>query len=373
MILIISMQPFVIGQQQFVLKDNQKNLEIGQLIQSDEMVLELNKEEGIHVKHIIKFGDWQENSRKHIQILEGNHYNLRVLDEDGDPMGYGISGETFEESEYVVLKQKFPGIDLVIEYDIEKFLNLENNLWSKQIIFPFNVQLEFPEEIKIIFINSRPVDISDAKGINCIGCSMKLDFYDIEDKISKKVTINENEYVIDLISNGKVSDLVFLDDLKTVEFEVVGEERLIVVDIPFGIILNPFEVYFTEKNDFTLDQLDKIRKSEISQDENSVKVSFRTDKEGVVSIVSATEEEHELLISKIEERKLVEQEKSSENINAKKETKLDDVILNDSEIFEEWDKNSPKINSNNYNTIIYVIIGIVAVIIIGVIVKIKKN
>ena len=49
-------------------------------------------------------------------------------------------------------------------------------------------------------------------------------------------------------------------------------------------MLNPYDVYFTEKDDTDLDQIDKIRKSESSQDETHVNVSFRTLGEGTVSI-----------------------------------------------------------------------------------------
>ena len=49
-----------------------------------------------------------------------------------------------------------------------------------------------------------------------------------------------------------------------------------------------------------LDQLDKIRKTEFSQDEtHSVKLSFRTFNEGTISIVGATPEEHEKKLEQI--------------------------------------------------------------------------
>ena len=65
-------------------------------------------------------------------------------------------------------------------------------------------------------------------------------------------------------------------------------------------MLNPFEVYFTENDDTSLDQIDKIRKTESSQDETHVNVTFRTFGEGVVSIVGATPEEHQKKLEQIE-------------------------------------------------------------------------
>ena len=59
-------------------------------------------------------------------------------------------------------------------------------------------------------------------------------------------------------------------------------------------------MFFTEKDDTHLDQIDKIRKTEFSQDETHVNVSFRTFGEGIVSIVGATPEEHQKKLEQIE-------------------------------------------------------------------------
>ena len=70
--------------------------------------------------------------------------------------------------------------------------------------------------------------------------------------------------------------------------------------IPFELFLNPFDVYLTEKDDMDLEQIDKIRKTEFSQDEKYVKLSFKTNMEGTVSIVGATQEAHERKLEQME-------------------------------------------------------------------------
>ena len=49
-----------------------------------------------------------------------------------------------------------------------------------------------------------------------------------------------------------------------------------------------------------MDQVDKIRKTEFSQNETHVNVSFRTFGEGTISIVGATPEEHQKKLEQIE-------------------------------------------------------------------------
>ena len=83
-------------------------------------------------------------------------------------------------------------------------------------------------------------------------------------------------------------------------FNVKDKDQLYVLKIPFENFLNPYDVYFTEKDDTSLDQIDKIRKTEFSQDETHVSISFRTNSEGTISIVGATPEEHQKRLEQIE-------------------------------------------------------------------------
>ena len=93
---------------------------------------------------------------------------------------------------------------------------------------------------------------------------------------------------------NKLAKLKYLPN----NFEIIEEGDHVICavsgkKIPLEKFLNPYEVYFTEKDDTSLDQLDKIRKTEFSQDETHVSISFRTNSEGTVSIVGATPEEHQ--------------------------------------------------------------------------------
>ena len=113
-----------------------------------------------------------------------------------------------------------------------------------------------------------------------------------------------------------------------------------------------------------LDQLDKIRKTETSHNEDSVKVTFRTDIIGNISIVGSTQDVHETAFSKIK----------TQSVKLEIEEKVEEKIvetINTEEIFENWGE--PVNDSSQDYTAILVIIGIIVAIIIGVIIKIKKN
>jgi hypothetical protein len=368
---LISIQPIVFGDES-KMKETQKNLEVGQMIKSDKIIFELEKNEKIHVKHVIKYGEWGDNARKHIEILEGDHSNLKVSDEDGDALMYGISGQTFGESKYIVLQQKLGITDLIAEYDLENFLSLKESLWFKEIEYPFSIEIKITDDVKTIFVNSRPIDISEVDGINCMGCAMTLEFFDDEKVNSQKISVDGTNNVLDILSNGEIKNVKYVDVFEFIEFEITNPNQLVVMNIPFEIILNPFDVFLTDVNDATLDQNEQIRKTEFGQDDDSVNVSFRPNKEGIVTIVSATNDEHESLLSQIEKRTQNVEEKILKNDDQKTIDITDEK--GNAEIFEEWKGNNANRTVDTDYGVIYGIIGIViAVIVIGIIIKFKKN
>ena len=116
------------------------------------------------------------------------------------------------------------------------------------------------DDIGLIFANSRPIDVSDAKGINCIGCNMILEYFDEEKFSSQEIFFGNDKFTIDFLSNGKISEIEFIGGgAQLLNFNVIGEDQLFVLKIPLEYLLNPFEVYFTENDDMDLDQVDKIR------------------------------------------------------------------------------------------------------------------
>ncbi|MDC0187094.1 hypothetical protein OAJ08_02780 [Candidatus Nitrosopelagicus sp.] len=385
-VILISISPQVYGQE-----------DRGVLIEQQKIIFEVGKDSDIHVKHVIETGAWNQDRPRLIEILPGTQSNLTVADEDGDKLSFSYDEDTFEESKFIILLQKLGNYDLIVEYDLDNFMELEDGLWKKDFLFAFDIIVMVEDDIELIFVNSRPIDVSDAKGINCIGCGMTLEYFE-ERKIStKEVSSNENKFDIEFLSNGEVLDIEFIEGGNQIErvtqllnFNVKDLDQLYVLKIPFENFPNPYDVYFTEKDDTSLDQLDKIRKTEFSQDETYVSISFRTNSEGTVSIVGATPEEHQKRLEQIDsikEREIkneyVEEKKglalpipgtkaatelSSEFNQSNNEEKVDTLS------FADELKKGPIENSDNSMTIVGIIVGLIIVgIISGVIFKLKKN
>ena len=271
------------------------------LIEQQQIIFEVGKYSDVQVKHVIETGGWNADRPRVIEILLGAHSNLTVVDEDGDRLNFSYDAGTFEDSKYIILNQKLGNYDLIVEYTLGNFMELDNGLWSKELRFGGDVTVMIKDNIELIFANSRPIDVSDAKGINCIGCNMVLEYFDNEKFSSKEIFSGNEKFTVDFLSNGEISEIEFIrGGTQLLNFDVTNEDQLFVLKIPLEYLLNPYDIYFTENDDTNLDQIDKIRKTEFSQDETHVNVSFRTFGEGIVSIVGATPEEHQKKLEQIE-------------------------------------------------------------------------
>ena len=353
----------------------------GEVIQTNKIIFEIGKDTTVHVKHVIIGGAWDAGDPKLIKTLPGKHSNLQVTDEEGDYLRpIGFVGDTFEESEYIIAGQKpHKAYDLVAEYDLENFLELEDGLWGKHFTFPHDVEIFIDDDIEIIFANNRPVNVVDAKGINCVGCDIKIEFFDNPEPIIKKVIISETkleeisstgeEFILEFLSNGKIGDLNYIKELNYFSFDVNKENQIFLVKIPLDLLLSPYHVYLTENDQEILVESDQILKSEYGQSKTHANLSFRAETEGIIHVVGSTQMEHEKLLAKLQERASKSTNVESTNTNVKQaEVEMENDSVD--QFYDDWGNTN---DNDEDNTVILIIIGIISAVIIGIIIKLKKN
>jgi|GEM_PF-3989505 len=200
------------------------------------------------------------------------------------------------------------------------------------------------------------------------------------------------------MDNPQIFEVEFVEGGNQIErvtqllnFDVKDMDQIFILTIPHENFLNPYDVYFTEKDDTSLDQLDKIRKTEFSQDETHVNLSFRTFGEGTISIVGATPEEYQKRLEQIEDiksrevqTKIVEEKekgialpipgtKAASELAAQYNEKNDGEQTETLSFVDELKQGQTQ-NSENDIMIVSIIAGVIAAgVIVGVVLKLKKK
>ena len=356
----------------------------GKVIETDKIILKIGENGNVRVTHIITGSIWGPNEPRLIQMFPGERSNPSLTDEDGDLLRpWGWTAETFEEAEYMIAGQKgFRAYDLHASYDLENYLELsDRGLWSKHLKFPHDVTVMFDDDIELVFANSRPIDVVDVKGVNCIGCDMYFEFFEKIDPIKKTLITTENkfeelsnigeEFTVEFISDGEIGEINFIQELNYFSFNTNEDDQLYVIKIPLDLLLSPYHVYVTDFDQEILLEADKIRKTEFGQTDTHANLSFRPMTQGVVHIVGSDQMEHEKLVEKIKERTPEPEPQTNSNIESE-EQEMTEIVQPD-QLYANWENKSQSTENNMDNIIIFVIIGIVAAVIIGIVVKLKKN
>ena len=210
----------------------------------------------------------------------------------------------------------------------------------------------------------------------------------VEDPKFEEITKTGHEFTLEFLSNRDIREINFLQQLNYYSFNV-SEEQLILIKIPLDLLLSPYNVYLTEIDQDVLVESDKILKHDFGQTETHANDAFKPTKDGVVHIVGSTEMEHEKLVEKLERikanTKSTEENQGSSLFNPKKAedsvtqgiwdsyTEEEKIPESTKTLYEEWEERNPSSNDTIDVPMIGIIVAIIAAIIIGVIIKIKKN
>ena len=159
-VVLISISPQVFAEEDLDALLAEKN---AVLIEQQQIIFEVGKYSDVQVKHVIETGAWNLDRPRVIEALSGAHSNLTVVDEDGDKLNFSYDAGTFEESKYIILNQKLGNYDLIVEYTLDNFMELKDGLWAKELNFGEDVTVMIEDDIELIFANSRPIDVSEAK------------------------------------------------------------------------------------------------------------------------------------------------------------------------------------------------------------------
>ena len=240
--------------------------------------IEIGKDANVHVIHEI--ADFGQNSAK-LEFLDGTRSNFEIVCTLSCPYEFDNPEQIFEESNYMVFSQ-YPAFQtkLIVEYDLENVIELNNGLWKWEFSSKHNPNFYFDESIDLIFFDGTAINLSLNKGFACSGyCNMDLEFFDEDETLS----VTSFDGGVSIQSDDKISNFVINDN--TISFDTNKEKQLLLIDIPREMIGDvSFNVYITEPG-IIPDSEDRLLK-QLVQNVETITIVLRSNIAGSVLVTN---------------------------------------------------------------------------------------
>jgi len=207
-------------------KSNQKSIQV---------TISLTEE--MHVIHVVKTLDVPSQ----IDLIDGTISNLSVKDQEGNDVQYGTISD--DNSLMILPSNK----EVIIEYDLGDKLILKDNVWTLDFLYLDKVSFIFPQQVDIIFVDSKPAYLGEKKGILCHGCQMILEYSLDEPKLFENIKIQDKEYLIEVRTLAEINQFSFDPALKGINFQIIGENPFVTTIIPTNFLEEPYQVFLNEE------------------------------------------------------------------------------------------------------------------------------
>jgi hypothetical protein len=226
----------------------------------------INSAGEMHVTHVIDDLDLPGQ----IDLIVGTISNLSVKDQEGNDVQYGTIGDN--ESLMIFPSNK----EVSIEYDLADELILKDNVWTLDFLYLDSVSFIFPQQVDLIFVDSRPAYLGEKNGILCHGCQMVLEYSLDEPKLFENIKIQDKEFLIEIRTWAEINQISFDPELKGIGFEVIGENRFVTTIVPVNFLSEPYQVFLDGE---------KLFFHEYNNNGTHVWLNMRPQNSGEVSII----------------------------------------------------------------------------------------
>lgn len=174
----------------------------------------------------------------------------------------------------------FPdGGDFEVSYVVDGAPSLEDGLWTWDFFYPESTAFIFGDGVRMVFVNGSPVALPEgARGINCHGCQMVLEYFEDGRARAEAVSWEGRDFEVGVVSNDSFS-LSFDQPSKSLEYRASKAGAYAVLVIPKELLWPPYEAYLDGER--ILDQED-------ISDEERVWLVLRPESAGTVTVVGTT-------------------------------------------------------------------------------------
>ena len=259
---LVTVIPTASAQLSVGIEANQKLIEV-----------ELNKSEIVNVKHVISASSEQVN----VNLFEGViTESIIVTNSNGDEKQFGLVGY----GEVLQSITIFPSnSNIIIKYNLEDASTLYENLWTVRIGYSETFDILFSKEIDLFFLNNTIIQLGNKTGISVNGGGNAIiQYYDKIPKIIKEVSLKEDKFNVEIITNSKIDEFNFDQELKSISFQVNEKNKFVTVSMEKELVGDPYVVLLNNE---------KIVYSKSVNKENYVSLSMKPQAVGEIIIMNS--------------------------------------------------------------------------------------
>jgi len=247
-------------------------LSLGPEAKQELIEVKINLDGEINVKHIVA----SSNMPASVLLFEGEIKNLIVTNDSGEEINSGTANDVKGNLSVMVLPSKQ---NTIITYNLEN-IELKNNLFSTDISYYKKISVLFDESVELIFVNDSIIFLENKKGIAVSGGgNVEIKFYNDESRIIEKVTWEENEFDVEIITESKIEDFNFNQSEKSLSFQVNDENKFVTISMSEELLGGPY---------VTLLDDEKIKHSKFVRDGGLVALNLKPQETGQVTIIGTT-------------------------------------------------------------------------------------
>jgi len=245
---------------------------LGSEAKQESIELKINLDGEINVKHIVS----SSNMPASVLLFEGEIKNLIVTNDLGEEINSGTANDVKGNLSVLVLPSEQ---NTIITYNL-KNMELKNNLFSTDISYYKKISVLFDESVELIFVNDSIIFLDNKKGIAVSGGgNVEIKFYNDESRIIEKVTWEENEFDVEIITESKIEDFNFNQSEKSLSFQVNDENKFVTISMSEELLGGPY---------VTLLDDEKIKHSKFVRDGGLVALNLKPQETGQVTIIGTT-------------------------------------------------------------------------------------
>lgn len=208
-----------------------------------------------------------------LEFVKGTVSNVEFIDKIGrhEPM------DVLEGAESIVILPNQG--ELFVKYDLDDVLILKDGFWTLDFRYLETTTFVIPKEVKLFFVNEKPVLLDEKNAFTCHGCQMILEYSIGEPRKIEYVTWEEKKFAVEIISFAEIENFEFSQPAKMISFKVNDDNQFVTAVIPLELLWGPYAVFHDDE---------KIYFHEYINNGTHVWVNIRPDTAGDITIIGTT-------------------------------------------------------------------------------------